>query len=490
MGLSIQKRLLLLEPQERAQYLASCEQWVLDEMARGEWWYVSRPEQVPPEGEQLVDLCLAGRGFGKTRAGAEWIVDRSIRYPYNRAGVPTERLVMARTIGDAKTICLEGESGILNVLDRREIKYKYIQSPHPLIRFETGVKIHARGAEKPDSGRGFNLADCWLDELAMWAYPKETWGEGLMPALRADLPSDHPRAFVTTTPKPIELLQEWLERTDGSIHLITGSTFDNADNLNTYILTELLNRYEGTNLGLQELYGQMLAAMDGALFKRSDLARARVDEIPDDVVSIVVGVDPSLTDKGDETGIVVVARTRANHLYILADRSIQASGREACEKVWETFGEFGADVVLIETTIGKSFLDQVLRDAYFDAVRNGILPPGTTPPVERVDSKIGKKTRAEPVALRSEQLRLHMVGVHAKLEDQLCQFTTWDGRESPDRLDAMVHACRHLIGLEAHSASVSTVRDTRRRYEESVSGRRGKNDPLGLGADMRHFGWR
>jgi phage terminase large subunit-like protein len=486
MGLSIQKRLLLLPDEERRQYLAGCEQWVLEEMARGEWWYVSRPEQVPPEGEQLIDLVLAGRGFGKSRAGSEWIVDRSRRFPLDRHGVPTERLVMARTIGEAKAVCLEGPSGILNVLTRRGIRYKYLQSPHPRIVLDTGAKIYARGAESPDSGRGLNLADFWGDEMAMWAYPKETWYEGLMPALRADLAEDHPRAFITTTPKPIALLQEWLDRKDGSVHLITGSTFDNADNLNSYILAELLNRYEGTDLGRQELYGEMLAAMDGALFKRSDLAAARVDEVPDEIVSIVVGVDPSLTDEGDETGIIVVARTRDNHLYVLADRSIQASGREACRHVWQTFAEFGADVVLIETTIGKKFLDEVLRDTYLEMVRAEVLPPGTTPPVERVDSKIGKKTRAEPVALRSQQLRLHMVGVHAKLEDQLCLFTSWDGRESPDRLDAMVHACRHLIGLEQHAATVTTPKQIR----ELVGGRRGTYDPLGVGADMRRFGWR
>jgi phage terminase large subunit-like protein len=428
---------------------------IIAEILAGEWWWTARPEQIPPPGDWLVCLALAGRGFGKSRSSSEWIVERLLQHPFDRHGVPTEHLVVADTLADARTINAEGPSGILNVLNRRKVDHRYKQSPRPMVLFPDGAKIYLEGADDPDTGRGYNAASIVCDEMAKWVKPYETWYEGLLPSLRADLLSDHPRAFVTTTPKPIKLLIEWLARQDGTIHVISGSTFDNATNLSAHALRELKLRYDGTSLGEQELYGKLLELMGGGLFKRMDIVKNRVTEKPDDVVATVVGVDPNLTGEDAETGIVVVCRTADNQMYVLGDRTVQNSGRSAALSIWRTVAEFAADIAIYEENLGKRYLKEVLQDAYQECVDQGMFPRGSTPPMKAVHAKHGKKTRAEPVAMRSEQGRLHMVGEMEELENQMVLFDPESTRESPDRMDALVHACLHLMAGERRRMGIS-----------------------------------
>jgi Uncharacterized conserved protein len=457
MGLSLAQRLARLPEDVRTTYVRSLPEEALAEMNRGEWWYVARPEQIPPQGPELIYLYMAGRGAGKSRAGSEWIVEQVIRHPFDRQGVPTEWLVVADTLADARTINAEGPSGILNVLVRRKVEHRYKQSPRPMILFPDGAKIYLEGADDEDTGRGYNSAGVLCDEMAKWIKPYETWYEGLLPSLRADLVNDHPRAFVTTTPKPIKLLIEWLAREDSTIHVITGSTFDNAANLSSHALRELKLRYHGTALGEQELYGKLLELTTGGLFKRMDIVRHRVLEPPDpaDVVATVVGVDPNLTGEEALTGIVVACRTKDNEQYILADRSIPDSGRAAALAIWRAAAEFAADLVVYEENLGKRYLQEVLQDAYAECVELGMFPRATTPPMKPVHARHGKKTRAEPVAMRCEQGRLHLVGEWPDLEDQMVLFDPTSTRESPDRMDAMVHASINLMAGERRQMRVS-----------------------------------
>lgn len=454
--MSLAERMAELPGHVVDKWLSEQPTYVLEEIVRGEWWWVARPEQVPPEGDWFVSLALAGRGFGKSRAGSEWLVERVVKHPYDQHGVPTEWLVIAETLSDARTICMEGPAGILRVLERRKIGFRYLQSPRPRVIFPNGAKIYCEGADDADVGRGYNASGSWCDEIAKWAKPFDSWYEGIMPSLRADLVDDHPRSFVTTTPKPDKLINEWLGRQDGTVHIVRGSTFDNARNLSAHVIAELKTRYEGTALGRQELYGEVLEGIDGALFSRRDIENGRVSDIPDDIVSIVVGMDPSLTGEDDEMGMVVVARSADSQLWVLADRSIQASGRAAALHAWRVVAEFGADLLLYESNLGKRWMEQVLRDAYFELAEAGVIPKGTTPPMRGIDTKVGKKTRAEPVAMRYEQLRIHHVGRHAALENQMSEFCAWDGKESPDRLDALVHACRHLMEAEKKASKIAT----------------------------------
>jgi phage terminase large subunit-like protein len=456
--LSRKEQMALLPSRERIAILRSLPQVVLEEMLRDEWWFTARPEQIPPAAaEAFIYLFMAGRGAGKSRSGSEWIVEQAVKHPFDRQGVPTEWLVVADTLADARTINAEGPSGILNVLHRRNIDHRYKQSPRPMVLFPDGAKIYLEGADDPDTGRGYNAAGALCDEIAKWVRPYETWYEGLMPSLRADLVDDHPRAFVTTTPKPINLLLEWVTRDDGSVHVITGSTFDNASNLSAPVLAEMRRRYDGTALGEQELYGKLLELNGGGLFRRMDLVKHRVRAIPEDteIVSTVVGVDPSLTGEDDLTGIVVVARDRNNHMWVLDDRSILSAGREACRAVWSVALEYKADLVVYEENLGKRYLAETLRDAYQEFLDADLFPPHTSAPMKPVHAKHGKKIRAEPVALRSEQGRLHIVGDLQKLEDELVLYDPQSTRDSPDRMDALVHACLHLMAGERRQMAIS-----------------------------------
>jgi phage terminase large subunit-like protein len=457
MGLSIAQRLAALPADARDEYVKTLPEDVLDEMIRGEWWYIARPEQIPPTGDELVYLYMAGRGAGKSRAGSEWIVERVLRHPFDRSGVPTEWLVVADTLADARTINAEGPSGILNVLHRRKIDHRYKQSPRPMVLFPDGAKIYLEGADDPDTGRGYNASGVLCDELAKWVKPYETWYEGLLPALRADLMNDHPRAFVTTTPKPIRLLMEWLAREDKTIHVITGSTFDNASNLSKHALRELKIRYHGTALGEQELYGKLLELATGGLFRRMDIVKHRVNTVPDpgEVVATVVGMDPNLTGEEAQTGLVVVSRTADNHQYVLADRSVPDSGRAAALAAWKAVADYSADLLVYEENLGKRYLQEVLTDAYQELAEQGLFPRGTTPTMKPVHARHGKKTRAEPVAMRCEQGRLHMVGEWPELEDQMVMYDPTSTRESPDRMDALVHASIHLMAGEKRSMRIS-----------------------------------
>lgn len=457
--MSLQQRYALLPEEDRRKFVLSQPDYIKNEMLRGEWWWTARPEQVPPEIPWFICLALAGRGWGKSRAGSEWIVERCLRHPTDAHGVPTEWLVIGETLSDARAICMEGPAGILRVLERRKIKHRYLKSPRPGVVFPSGARIHTEGADDKDVGRGYNAAGAWLDEIAKWRWPKESWDEGIMPSLRADLAGDQPRAFVTTTPKPIKLLHDWLRRTDGSVHLMRGSTFDNAQNLSQAVLVELRNRYEGTLVGRQELYGEIIEAFEGALFSRLDLENHRVLEIPEQITNTIVGVDPSLTGEDDEMGVVVVSNTADRDMWVQADRSIMAVGRAAALHAWRVFSEFNADLLVYESNLGKRWMQTVFEDAYREMCDQGVFPRGTRPPMKGVDAKTGKRTRAEPVAMRSEQGRLHMVGRMPELEDQMVMFNSWGTNESPDRLDALVHACRWMMANEKKASVVTSPSD-------------------------------
>jgi phage terminase large subunit-like protein len=469
-GKSLKRQLAEMPHDKRVALLADLDLDTLQQMDREEWWFVQRPEQVPPPGEWTVHLYLAGRGCGKTRSGAEWLVQRAIDYPRDSSGFPTERLVVAYNLSDTRIVCIEGASGVLRVLQRRgfrEVKdyytgdktdtYHYTKSPKPHITLlETGTKIHFTGAD-PDAPRGFNLADVWMDEPVKWEDPLAVWKEGIFPALRADLPGDKPRAFVTTTPKPIELLQHWLRQDDGTISMARGSTFDNADNLSTDFLNEARKMYEGTALGRQELYGEMLDSIEGMLFTYAAIHNHRVTIGPLHVAHRTVGVDPGLTgaDEGDEMGVVVACRDAEDHMYIVADETTRLAGRDAALHAWRVYEKYQCDTLVYESNLGKAWMHEVFVDAFRELQRAGVFPAEVVePPVVAAFSTQGKKLRAEPVAMRYSQGRVHHIGSFEKLESQMLGFDPVTSKVSPDRLDALVHACRHLIDGEKRRSKI------------------------------------
>jgi phage terminase large subunit-like protein len=454
-GNSLAERVALLPVEEREVWFRSLPLNLLDDINKGEWWWTARPEQVPPPGNWLVALALAGRGWGKSRAGAEWLVEQVLKHPFDRNGQPTEWLLIGETLADTRTICMEGPAGLLRVLSRRGVDFRYKQSPRPMVLFPNGARIYAEGADDEDVGRGYNAAGAWVDEICKWPKSYESWYEGILPSLRTDLIADHPRCFATTTPKPIRLLQEWVKRDDGTIHIMGGSTFDNATNLSAHVLRELKHRYADTALGQQELYGKLLELGGGGLFNHMDIVKGRVEVKPDDIIATVVGVDPNLTGEDDLFGIVVVARTVNNDLYVLADASVPQSGRTAALAAWRAVATWGADTLVYEENLGKRYLAEVLQDAYKESIAIGLFPEHSTPSMFPVHAKHGKRTRAEPVAMRCEQGRLHLVGEFPELESEMVMFDPESTRESPDRMDALVHGALHLIRGEKRMMRVA-----------------------------------
>lgn len=449
------QRLAKLSPQGQLAFLKEQPDWALQDMARGEWWWVGRPEQQAPPANWFVWLLLSGRGFGKTRTAAEWLVDRVLKFPTDVLGFRTEWLLIAETLSDALRQCVDGPAGVRRVLERRlgpeqrnrhdgNGQWKLWKAPKAFIELKTGQVIYIEGADDEDVGRGYNAAGAWLDEFAKWNKPDASWQEGIMPSLRADLDGDYPRVIVATTPKLVAQLVEWKNRTDGSVHLTTGSTYDNAINLAAPTIAELAKRYEGTRLGRQELHGELIEEVQGALWSYSWIERDRVHghEIPN-LNLRVIGMDPSGSGTRDETGLIAVGRGSNGQDYVLGDWSKMVAGHSAARRAWEMFREYSADLIVIEAQPAKKWLRDTMRQAYQEMQAEGLFPSGGNAPIKEVTAKVGKRLRAEPVAARYEQVgRVHHVRGQAlgTLETQLITWVPEETADSPDRMDALVYA--------------------------------------------------
>jgi phage terminase large subunit-like protein len=394
---------------------------------------LARKEQLPPEGDWNVWLYLAGRGAGKTRTAAEWLAWEAISKPETRWAI------VAPTFSDARDTCAEGESGIINILHRYQMLKMYNRSMGE-IALTNGSQIKLFSADEPDRFRGPQHHGAWCDELAAYRY-QDAWDQ-LQFGLRL---GDKPRVVVTTTPRPTSLIRILAGREDGSVAVTRGSTFDNAANLAPSALLELQARYNGTRLGRQELYGEILEDQEGALWTRGLIDRCRIKEHPP-LSRIVVSIDPAVTNTAasDETGIIVAGCDAGGHGYVLHDGSMKGSPLEWAQKAVELFDKYKADSLLVEVNQGGDMVSAVLKQ-----VR-------TTLPIREIRAHVGKKLRAEPVAAMYEQGRVHHVGEFARLEDQMTIWTPADAT-SPDRLDAMVQAFSDLLGKSSVSHYFNSI---------------------------------
>jgi len=445
MASSIYDEVSNLPDQEREKWLSALPEEVAKDVALSPWWFLGRPEQQPPEGNWNIWLILAGRGWGKTRTGSEWLIDSVIKNPVAPDGTPTEWAIVAETFSDCRTVCVEGPSGVLRVLRRlgweEGTDFLYNRSSWQ-INLAKGQRIHLFGADNPDAGRGFNLAGVWADEVAKWKYPYETWTEGIALALRI---GEKPRACITTTPKPIRLLRDWTARKDGSVYITSGSTFENQANLSQAALLELESRYAGTRMGRQELYGQLLEDIEGALWTRKMIDDARVKEMPP-LVRIVVAIDPAVTsgEESDETGIVTAGVTADGHYYVMEDNSLRASPDAWARKAIESYHRHKADRVIGEANNGGDMIELLLKQV--DSVVS----------FKKVTATRGKKVRAEPISALYEQARVHHVGGFPELEDQMVMWTP-DSGSSPDRMDALVWALTELSESASSMLSLAAL---------------------------------
>jgi predicted phage terminase large subunit-like protein len=376
-------------------------------------------------------------------------VDQALTHPHAPDLAPTEWAIIAETFTDARKICVEGASGVLRVLKNMRLvedeDFVYNKSLWQII-FKDGQKIHLIGADNPDAGRGLNLSGVWADEIGKWRYPYATWYEGIAPALRI---GQKPRACITTTPKPINLLREWIGRTDGSVFITRGSTFDNSTNLSSAALLELQARYAGTRTGRQELYGELLDESESALWTRAIIEEGRIrPENAPPYYRVVVAIDPAVTsgESSDETGIIVAGATPDGHYYIIEDATMKGSPEAWMRKAVEMYKKHKCDRVIAETNNGGDMIEALLRQVDANV------------PYRKVTASRGKKVRAEPISALSEQKRLHMVGAFPELEDQLVSWEP-DSDKSPDRMDAMVWAVTDLMGGSVAMRSLAAMAD-------------------------------
>ena len=392
------------------------------------WRFWARPEQRLPPGDWLLWLILAGRGAGKTRAGAEAV----------REWVKTNRLVnlIGATRDDARDIMVLGESGILACCEDWE-RPDYRRSAARL-DWPNGATSLIFSAEEPDRLRGKQHMKLWCDELAAWRRPEAF--EQAMLGLRL---GPHPQAIITTTPRPTKIIKGLIAERNTIV--TRGTTFDNAGHLAEHFLDRIAARYEGLAIGRQELYAEILEETPGALWTRALIDRCRIapDAAPGDYAEIVVGVDPPATTgaRADECGVIVAARTAAGALYVLADLSSQGETPAGwADRVVSAYRAWRANRVVAEVNNGGAMVADVLRQS----------DPNL--PVRSVTATRGKFLRAEPIATAYERGLVHHVGAFAKLEDQLCALTPdFDARSagfSPDRADALVWALADLIDLE------------------------------------------
>jgi len=366
---------------------------------------------------------LAGRGWGKTRTGAADAMLYALRNPEVRVAVVTP------TFGDLRRVAFEGVSGILKTMPKECLlngRGQGYNSSASEIRLYNGSIIMGFSATEPDRLRGPQFHRAWCDELAAWRYPDAF--DQLMFALRL---GEKPQCIITTTPKPTPLIRMLMARNDTII--TRGSTFENEANLAASTLAMLKERYDGTALGRQELYAEVIDQMEGALWSLSMIEPKRVSEIPE-MKNIIVAVDPAVTsgDDADETGIVVVGKDTNNEYYVLEDKSGKYSPDQWGNVAIDLFHQWDADRIVAEVNNGGDLVERLIRT----------IDPNVR--YKSVHASRGKMVRAEPVAALYEQGKVHHRGVFPELETQMCTYTGERPKPSPDRLDAMVWGLSEL----------------------------------------------
>lgn len=402
--------------------------------ARFEPW--AHDGQLPPEGEGWrVWLMMAGRGFGKTRAGAEWV------HALANAKRGVRIALVGATMHEARSIMVEGVSGLLRVAKLNGERLTWEPSLGKL-KWRNGSEAQLFSGENPDGLRGPEHDFAWADELAKWAQPEDAWSNlqmGLRRGPRA-------RALITTTPRSMSLLERI--RDDKWTVMTNGRTDENI-NLDDRYVEVMTATYGGTRLGRQELDGELITDVEGSLWPRELIERCRVlrdglstGSVPpqDERIydRVVVGVDPpaGVGEGCDACGIVVAGRSEGK-LYVIADETCQGLSPDGwSRRVAAAVARWDADMVVAEANNGGAMVGSVLKAADV-GVR-----------VRLVHASQGKAARAEPISLRFESGRAFFAGSFPQLEDELAGLTTGGGYEgpsrSPDRADAMVWAMSEL----------------------------------------------
>lgn len=410
-----------------------------------DWPFWARPDQLAPsDDEWLTWLILSGRGWGKTKTGAETVID------FVRRGAAGRIALIGETAADCRDVMIEGDSGILRCSSPM---FKPIYEPSKRkLTWPNGAIAHTYNATEPDQLRGPQHDFAWSDELAKWQYAQETWDQ-LQFGLRL---GRRPRQVVTTTPRPIPLVRELLR--DPTVRVTRGRTLDNSGNLAASFVAQIQKRYAGTRLGRQELDGEILDDAPGALWTRQMIDTAiesgKRAGVPRDPFSpewgvfferIVVAIDPSGTegddDEADDVGIIAAGRGYDGRGYLISDLTANVSPLAWGRRAVAEYHRLQANLIVAERNFGGAMVAYVIQTT------------DSTVPYEEVTASRGKAVRAEPISALYEQGRVSHIGSHAELEDEMCLMTStgYLGARSPNRLDAMVWALSHLM-LDADGA--------------------------------------
>lgn len=396
------------------------------------WEFWARPNQLPPEGLWNTWLVIAGRGFGKTRMGSEWIRKKAAENPGCRIAL------IAETAADARDVMILGDSGLI-ACDPNLTADNWSPTNRRL-SWPNGSQAWVYNGTEPDQLRGPQHHFAWVDELAKFRYMQEAWDQ-IQFGLRLGV---HPQVLVTTTPRPLPLLKKMIaDEATGKTVVTRGRTLDNKANLANNTIEALYDRYGGSRLGRQELEGELLGDIPGALWRREDIDDTRVKSAPEDLERVIVAVDPAASSEegSDENGIIVVglARDKDGYArgYVLEDASLRGSPEEWARAAVKMYRKWAADKIVAEKNNGGDMVESVIKAA------------DRSVPVKLVHASRGKIVRAEPISALYEQARIHHVGMFDKLEDQMCLFSVDNIRNSstgsPDRVDALVWGLSELF---------------------------------------------
>lgn len=429
---------------------------------RYHWSFWARPAQMLPDGAWSVWAIIAGRGFGKTRTGAETVREWAETLPGCRIAL------VGRTAADVRDVMIRGKAGILQV-SHPDFRPRYEPSKR-LLTWPNGSMATAYSADEPDNLRGPEHHKAWADEMAAWRFADESWMH-LEMGLRARNNPDHgwftePQVIVTTTPRPLPLLREILAKADTAT--TRGNTFDNRANLAPVYLRKMADAYLDTRIGRQELFGELFEDVEGALWNAQLIEKQRwklggrgTREFPQ-MARVVVAVDPAFVQgpDRDETGIVVCGRTPDRRGFVLGDWSSDGSPEQWAQRTLEAYDHFQADALVVETNRGGDLVIQMIRQACqggWLGLDGKKVAPRSCPRIIPVRAARGqsKDVRAEPILAMYERGRIWHAGSFPLLEDQMCTWVPGQTRKSPDRMDAMVYGFTELFpadpaGVRAH----------------------------------------
>jgi phage terminase large subunit-like protein len=421
-----------------------------------EWRCWARDEQLAPTGNWSTWVIKAGRGWGKTRTGAEWVIEKARAYPGCHIAL------VGRTASDVRKVMVLGMSGVL-ACSPHDFTPQYNPSLR-MLTWPNGSTATTYSADTPDQLRGPQHSFAWADELASWqywdAFDQLSFGLRISPA-----PGVEPQCIATTTPRNTKEIKALLA--DPSTVVTHGKTYDNRDNLSRRFIREIERRYAGTRLGLQEIDGLVIDDVDGALWKRAWIDDSRVVRCPD-LKRIVVAVDPPGSSKETnktaegpaECGIVVVGLGIDDHAYVLADCSMAGTPDEWSSEVLAAYTKFNVDLIVGEVNNGGEMVGHTIRTAAKMAGMKNI-------PYKAIHASRGKQIRAEPVSTLYKNQHVHHAGVLADLEFQQCNWVP--GEKSPDRLDACVWGITELmLGKNARGGMAvhKPTKQEQQQYEE------------------------